>query len=97
MAAAVDQEVRDLLMSCYDVAMDTLVQHRDKLECLAQLLIERETLSREEFMAFIEDRPLPEKTDKETETAVGSSEPEEKAEIVAEETNAVSEETPAEE
>ena len=96
-AAAVDQEVRDLLKSCYDVAMDTLVQHRDKLEGLAQLLIERETLSREEFMAFIEDRPLPEKTDKETETAVESSEPEEKAETVAEETNAVSEETLAEE
>ena len=67
-AAAVDHEVRDLLKNCYQVAMDTLMQHRDKLDGLAQLLIERETLSREEFMAFIEDRPLPEKKD-ETENA----------------------------
>jgi len=75
-AAAVDQEVRDLLKSCYDVAMNTLIEHRDKLEGLAQLLIERETLSREEFMAFIEGRPLPEKTEKavETETTENTAE-----------------------
>ena len=58
-AAAVDQEVRDLLKHCYQVAMDTLTEHRDKLDGLAQLLIERETLSREEFVAFIEGRELP--------------------------------------
>ena len=35
--------------------MDTLKEHQDKLEGLAQLLIEKETLSREDFMAFIDD------------------------------------------
>ena len=57
-AAAIDGEVRALLDSCYKVAMDTLTEHREKLKGLAQLLIERETLSREDFMAFIEGRRL---------------------------------------
>lgn len=69
LAAAVDREVSELLRSCYDVAMQTLTDHRDKLEGLAQLLIERETLSREEFMAFIEDRPLPAREEKAAEAA----------------------------
>ncbi len=60
-AAAIDREVADMLRSCYAMAMDTLKEHQDKLEGLSQLLIERETLSREEFLAFVEDRPLPEK------------------------------------
>ncbi len=53
-AAAVDHEVGDLLRSCYELAMNTLKEHQDKLEGLAQLLIEKETLSREDFMAFID-------------------------------------------
>ena len=63
-AAAVDREVSSLLKSCYELAMNTLREHQEKLEGLSQLLIERETLSREDFMAFIEDRPLPEKQNK---------------------------------
>ena len=61
LAAKVDAEVSELLKSCYQTAMDTLTQHQDKLNGLAELLIERETLSREEFVAFMEGRPLPEK------------------------------------
>jgi len=79
-AAAVDSEVRALLDSCYKLAMDTLLEHRDKLEGLTQLLIERETLSREDFVAFIEDRPLPEAPAKI------------QTEEISEETKAVSEE-----
>ena len=41
--------------------MNTLSDHREQLEGLAQLLIDRETLSREEFVAFINGEPLPEK------------------------------------
>jgi cell division protease FtsH len=66
-AAAVDHEVRDLLRSCYELAMNTLKEHQDKLEGLAQLLIEKETLSREDFMAFIDGVPAdaqPEETGK---------------------------------
>ena len=66
-AAAVDREVGDLLRSCYELSMNTLKEHQDKLEGLAQLLIEKETLSREDFMAFIDDAPAapqPEETEK---------------------------------
>ena len=66
-AAAVDHEVGDLLRSCYELAMNTLKEHQDKLEGLAQLLIEKETLSREDFMAFIDGVPAdaqPEETGK---------------------------------
>ena len=41
--------------------MQTLADHREQLEGLAKLLIERETLSREEFIAFINGKPLPDK------------------------------------
>ena len=53
-AAAVDHEVSDLLHFCYELAMKTLQEHQDKLEGLAQLLIDKETLSREDFIAFID-------------------------------------------
>ena len=56
-AAAIDQEVGDLLRSCYELAMNTLQEHQEKLEGLAQLLIEKETLSREDFIRFIDDAP----------------------------------------
>ena len=62
LAAKVDAEVSELLKSCDQTAMDTLTQHQDKLNGLAELLIERETLSRGEFVAFMEGRPLPEKS-----------------------------------
>ena len=62
LAAKVDAEVSELLKSCYQTAMDTLTQHQNKLNGLAELLIERETLSRGEFVAFMEGRPLPEKS-----------------------------------
>ena len=62
LAAKVDAEVSELLKSCYQTAMDTLTQHQDKLNGLAELLIERETLPRGEFVAFMEGRPLPEKS-----------------------------------
>ena len=60
-AAAIDREVSEMLKSCYEMAMSTLTEHQEKLEGLARILIERETLSRDEFVAFMEGRQLPEK------------------------------------
>ena len=80
-AAAIDREVGDLLRSCYELSMNTLKEHRDKLEGLAQLLIEKETLSREDFVEFI-DAPVSSTLPEETEPA-----PEE-TETPAEETQA---------
>ncbi len=79
-AAAIDREVSAMLKSCYNTAMDTLKEHQDKLEGLANLLIERETLSREEFLAFIEGRPLPEKKIAQSSNPAEEEKPAEKTE-----------------
>ena len=67
-AAAIDREVGDLLRSCYELSMNTLKEHQEKLEGLAQLLIEKETLSREDFVAFI-DAPDPSSLPEQTQEA----------------------------
>ena len=60
-AGLIDQEVRAILDSCYRQALDILRQHMDKLSGLAQLLIEKETVSREEFVQFMNAaQPAPE-------------------------------------
>lgn len=59
-AAAIDREVSDTLNSCYEVTMQTLKDHLDKLHGLAKLLMEKETIMREEFLAFMNgDQTLP--------------------------------------
>lgn len=52
-ATRIDHEVSDLLAQCYQVAVDTLNNNIDKLHGLAKLLMEKETLNREDFLAFI--------------------------------------------
>ena len=58
-AARVDGEVSDMLKRCYQKALEILEEHRDALDRLTNTLIEKETLSREEFVACMEDRMLP--------------------------------------
>lgn len=58
-AAKIDREISSTLASCYQVAMDTLTQHMDDLHGLAQLLIEKETITREDFVSFIERDKTP--------------------------------------
>ncbi|MGI6149032.1 MAG: ATP-dependent zinc metalloprotease FtsH [Limnochordia bacterium] len=57
-AAAIDQEVREIVDNSYQRAMEILTQHRDKLDAVAQALLEKETLTREEFEAIMEGREL---------------------------------------
>ncbi|MHC1785475.1 MAG: ATP-dependent zinc metalloprotease FtsH [Christensenellales bacterium] len=52
-AADIDREVATILGQCYQVTMDTLKANMDKLHGLANLLIEKETVSREEFVRFM--------------------------------------------
>lgn len=58
-AAVIDQEVRDVVESSYEAAKRILSEHREKLDAVAEALLERETLSREEFLAIMEGRELP--------------------------------------
>ena len=52
-AAAIDEEVRTILQNAYQKALDVLSKNREKLEGLAQLLIEKETVNHEQFLAFM--------------------------------------------
>jgi cell division protease FtsH len=48
-AEQIDQEVRKLIGDAYDRARQLLVQYRDKLDAVAERLLDVETLTREEF------------------------------------------------
>ena len=51
-ALEIDTEVRLLIDEAHDVALEVLTENRAKLEALADLLAEKETLDREEVVAF---------------------------------------------
>ena len=52
-AAQADSEVRDLLQSAYDKAMDLLRQHRELLDEISLFLLAKETITGDELMAFV--------------------------------------------
>ncbi|NLC32725.1 MAG: ATP-dependent zinc metalloprotease FtsH [Clostridiales bacterium] len=54
-AADIDSEVSLILKNSYDVALEVLNKHLDQLHGLAALLIEKETVGREEFLDFINE------------------------------------------
>ncbi len=54
-AFEIDQEVRLLIDEAHDVALDILTENRAKLDALAAVLLEKETLDREEVEAFFAD------------------------------------------
>ena len=55
--SAVDDQVRKLITEGETRAMDILIEKREKLEGLVELLMEKERLNQEEFESFMEDRP----------------------------------------
>jgi cell division protease FtsH len=59
-AALIDVEVRKIVDDGYRMCREALEAHLDKLELVAQALLERETLSREEFATLFETGELPE-------------------------------------
>ena len=58
-AKEIDDEVRSIIAAQYSRARTLLEDNRDKLDRLAEALLERETLGREEIEAAMEGRPLP--------------------------------------
>ena len=52
-AAAIDQEVRSIIDQAYQTARNVLQEHWEELEAVAAALIERETLTRKEFLEII--------------------------------------------
>jgi cell division protease FtsH len=58
-ARQIDEEVRAIVDRCHQRATETLIMHRDKLDAVVKALLERETLTREEFLAVLAGDPLP--------------------------------------
>lgn len=55
----VDQEIFRLVNDMYNETLKALTDNYDKLDKVAKYLLENERMSREEFEAVMEDRPLP--------------------------------------
>lgn len=60
-AETIDQEVRKLVEECYVQAKEILTTYRDKLETVAEKLLEVETLSKDEFEEIF-PAPFPKKS-----------------------------------
>ena len=61
-AAKVDAEVKKLAQQCYDNAVKTLTENRDKLDLLTEALLKHETISRQEFVTLMDTGVMPEIT-----------------------------------
>jgi cell division protease FtsH len=48
-AQAIDSEIKRIIEESYEISKKILTENRDKLEALAQLLLEKETLDAEEI------------------------------------------------
>ena len=51
-ASEIDKEVKMIIDDCYKKAKDIIIENKDVLESCAQLLLEKEKISREEFEAL---------------------------------------------
>ena len=60
-ARQIDAEVRQIIDDQYKLVKNVLLENRDKLDALAEALLERETLDSKEITAAIEGRDLPER------------------------------------
>lgn len=50
---AIDQEIKDFILKAKEEATQILLDHKDKLEKLAQTLLEKETINRNEFLEVL--------------------------------------------
>ena len=59
-AAKIDREVASMLNKCYEVAKNIIREKKDRLDKLAEALLQQETLNRAEFLALMESGEIPE-------------------------------------
>ena len=73
-ASRIDAEVQQKMTGAFERAKQLLADNRDKLDGLTALLIERETIDRKEFEAFMKGEALPEREEaKETAESVSEA------------------------
>ena len=53
----IDKEVKSIIDDCYTKAKDIILQHEDVLHSCAQLLLEKEKITREEFESLFQPKP----------------------------------------
>ncbi|HPT86708.1 MAG TPA: ATP-dependent zinc metalloprotease FtsH [Bacillota bacterium] len=61
-AAAIDREIRRIMDESFQRAKDIINEHRDQLDQIAKLLLEKETIESEEFIALIGEKPKKEES-----------------------------------
>jgi cell division protease FtsH len=59
-AKAIDEEVRNIMEGSYERAREVLDQHRELMDKMVDVLLERETIGRDEFLALMRGETLPE-------------------------------------
>ncbi len=71
-ASAADAEIQQLLASCYDEAKRILQEHRSLLDEIALFLLQKETITGDELMTYVnaENARLPEAEDSENQETV---------------------------
>jgi cell division protease FtsH len=58
-AREIDDEIRRIVGDAHQRAKEILLEHREQLTTISELLLERETIEREEFEALLDVRVLP--------------------------------------
>lgn len=58
-ARAIDEEVRAIMDQCYEIARQILMENREIMERIATVLLEKETLEREEFLRLMKGAKVP--------------------------------------
>jgi cell division protease FtsH len=70
-AREIDGEVRRIVESAHQRARDLLTEHRDKLVTISEILVKRETIEKEEFLALLEGKAESEVFGSDADTPVG--------------------------
>ena len=56
-AREIDDEVRRIVEDAHQTSKDILGEHREHLDTISKILLERETIEAEEFIALLEGKP----------------------------------------
>jgi cell division protease FtsH len=56
-AREIDDEVRRIVEDAHQTSKDILSEHRDQLDTISRILLDRETIEAEEFIALLEGKP----------------------------------------
>ena len=74
-ARRIDAEIRRIVDESFERATAILIEHRDKLEMLVEVLLERESLDQREVAAIVQTGKMPEEPEPEAATPVPAQPP----------------------